>query len=162
MLYHLSITLNRFHVSSLFIPIYRNSYCRRPLHRSIPTSKHRFRDPWINMKILRINRQIATTFVMCSRSGKSNLRSIVTQSIKIVLYLAILISVDWFCACYARERLQLDGIENSTFALTQAIAVLTSIACFVSLVYQKNSVRRFFDQIQKIFDQCNLPHHHRL
>lgn len=112
-----------------------------------------------DMEVLRVNRRVATLFVMCSNSGEDNVGSKVAQIVRIIFYLVILISVDWFCVGYATERLQLDGIENSAFALTQATAIFTSIASYVSLIYEKRNVRQFFDIIQSVFHRCNCIFH---
>lgn len=73
-----------------------------------------------------------------------------------VLALAMLIQLDLFSVCYVVQHLREDDVESSTFALMQVIAIFSTIASFVSLIYHRNSVCRFFDRIQSIVDHCKL------
>lgn len=73
-----------------------------------------------------------------------------------ILALAILIQLDFFSVCYVVQHLRVDDVESSTFALMQVIAIFSTIASFVSLIYHRKSVGRFFDRIQSIVDHCKL------
>lgn len=97
-----------------------------------------------------------TKFGMCSLANGKDLRSKIDQLITMVLALAILIQLDLFSVCYVVQHLREDDVESSTFALMQVIAIFSTIASFVSLIYHRSSVCRYFDRIQLIVEHCKL------
>lgn len=64
-------------------------------------------------------------------------------------------SLEYFSILYVVEHYQMGDIDRNLFVLIQVIGTFPSIVSFCSLVYRMASVRRYFDKMQHIFDQCN-------
>lgn len=108
------------------------------------------------MQTLQVSRRVITTFGMCSLANERDVWSTIVQIFSMILALAMLIQLDLFSVCYVVQHLRMNDVESSTFAVMQVIAIFSTIASFVSLIYHRNSVCRFFDRIQSIVDHCKL------
>lgn len=106
------------------------------------------------MQTLHVTRRIIVSFGMCPVSIDGDFCTKFGQIITTILALALLIQLDWFSLCYVVQHLKANDIESSTFAVMQVIAIFSTIASFISLIYHRKSVCRFFDRIQWIVDQC--------
>lgn len=95
------------------------------------------------MHLLQVNRRVAALFGMCELGDGSSIFCKITQKMRIVLYLVILISADWFSASSAREQLRLDGFEKSVFNLVQVAVIFAVTASLVSLINSAVSTTKF-------------------
>lgn len=112
------------------------------------------------MKILEASRRISAIIGICSLSDDlhhtNNVCAKIGQILSIILVLVLLISLDTFSVCHAVVHLEMGDLENSLFALIQVIAISSTIASYISLIYEMKGVRRCFQRLQNIFDRCKL------
>lgn len=62
---------------------------------------------------------------------------------------------------YMVRHLQMGDIENSLYAALDVPATLLVIGTYLTMVYNKEKVRKVLDDFQEIFDKCNdgILHH---
>lgn len=106
------------------------------------------------MQTLQVTRRIIVSFGMCPVPIDGDFCMKFGQIITTILALALLIQLDWFSLCFVVQHLKTNDIESSTFAVMQVIAIFSTIASFISLIYHRKSVCHFFNRIQWIVDHC--------
>lgn len=107
------------------------------------------------MKILQNNKRVMEIIGMCALADGSDIRLKVSQMANAAVLLILFLLVEWFSMLYCLEHYRIGDIANNLFAVIQVIGDAPTIACFISLMYQKKSVREYFERLQKIVDERN-------
>lgn len=109
-----------------------------------------------NMEILKLNRKVFKIIGVCSVAEESKFVSKCAQ-----LSCAFSIGIPFLTIVLGSGLTLFEHIQNgnfgaNAFTLIEVTAPFAIFLSFISLVFQRKSIREFFDQTQRIFDQCNF------
>lgn len=107
------------------------------------------------MQILRVSRKIATLYGICSISNEWDVRTKYFQAFVNVFVTVCLGLLLWFSIDEMQYQLKNGEITSCLFAVLHAVPLTSTMGSYFSVAFQMGKIRKIFNGMQKIFDQCN-------
>lgn len=107
------------------------------------------------MEILALSRRICVLCGFCSPE-ESDLREELCQLLNIMFILFNLVIMEIAFAMHALLALKLNNMVDLLFDFLQLTANMSLLLSYISIVYQRRNMKRFFNRLQTIFDQCKF------
>lgn len=108
------------------------------------------------MQVLALLERISVLLGICSPSDEINFQPKFYQNLRIVFCVMNLLMMIVFEISYGLAQFELGMIVDFLYAALQVAATTSMSLSYISIVHQRQNIRRTFNGVQNIVDRCKF------